>query len=126
MHRVAADMLDIPWEHVDIVWGNTTHNLPWTCISAGSQTTHAMTRSAHAVATDTIQKLQELAAKTHGGSPEAYKVAGGRVSGPGGSMTFAQAGQKAIDLGGNSTAMNCRRISTSSPSGRRRRWPVRV
>src|SRR5438034_394601 len=100
VHRVAAEMLDVPWEQCDIVFGNTTKNLPWTCVSAGSQTAHAMTRAGHASATDAIKKLQELAAKTKGGNPDAYKVAGGKVSGPGRSMTFAQAAQKAIELGG--------------------------
>src|SRR4029077_8184366 len=100
VHRQAAEMLGQPWEMYDVNFGNTAKNLPWTCISAGSQTAHAMTRAAHAAATDAIKKLKEIAAKTHGGSPEAYKVAGGKVSGPGGSMTLAQAGQKAIDLGG--------------------------
>jgi xanthine dehydrogenase molybdenum-binding subunit len=100
VHRQAAQMLDVPWEQCDVVFGNTTKNLPWTCVSAGSQTAHAMTRAAHAAATDGIKKLQEIAAKTKGGNPDAYKVAGGKVSGPGGSMTFAQAAQKAIDLGG--------------------------
>jgi CO/xanthine dehydrogenase Mo-binding subunit len=100
VHRQAAQMLDVPWEQCDVVFGNTTKNLPWTCVSAGSQTAHAMTRAAHAAATDGIKKLQEIAAKTKGGNPEAYKVAGGKVSGPGGSMTFAQAAQKAIELGG--------------------------
>jgi len=100
VHRVAAEMIGVPFEQCDIVFGNTSKNLPWTCISAGSQTAHAMTRAAHAAATDCIQKLQEIAAKTHGGSPAAYKVAGGKVSGPGGTMTFAQAAQKAIELGG--------------------------
>src|SRR5262249_52750043 len=46
------------------------------------------------------KKLQEIAAKTYGGNPEAYKVANERVSGPGGSMTLAQAAEKAIALGG--------------------------
>jgi CO/xanthine dehydrogenase Mo-binding subunit len=100
VHRVAAEMLDVPWEQCDIVFGNTTKNLPWTCVSAGSQTAHAMTRAGHASATDAIKKLQEIAAKTKGGNPDSYKVAGGKVSGPGGSMTFAQAAQKAIELGG--------------------------
>ena len=100
VHRVVADMLGVSWDQVDVVFGNTGKNLPWTCVSAGSQTTHAMTRAAHAAATDGIKKLQEVAAKAHGGSPEAYKVAGGKVSGPGGSMTLAQAAQKAIELGG--------------------------
>ena len=100
VHRVAAEMIGVPWEQCDVVFGNTSKNLPWTCVSAGSQTAHAMTRAAHAAATDAIRKLQEIAAKAHGGSPQAYKVAGGRVSGPGGSMTLAQAAQKAIELGG--------------------------
>ena len=100
VHRVAAEMLDVPWEQCDVVFGSTAKNLPWTCISAGSQTAHAMTRAAHATAKDAIRKLQEIAAKTRGGNPDAYKVAGGKVSGPGGSLTFAQAAQKAIELGG--------------------------
>src|SRR6185295_9802034 len=100
VHRQAAEMLDVPWDQCDVVFGNTAKNLPWTCVSAGSQTVHAMTRAAHAAAKDAIKKLQEVAAKAHGGNPDAYKVAGGKVSGPGGSMTFAQAAQKAIELGG--------------------------
>ena len=76
VHRVAAEMLGVPWEQCDVVFGNTAKNLPWTCVSAGSQTAHAMTRAAHAAATDAIKKLQEIAAKTRGGNPEAYKVAG--------------------------------------------------
>jgi len=100
VHRQAAQMLDIPWEQCEVVFGNTGKNLPWTCISAGSQTAHAMTRAAHAAATDGIKKLQEIAAKMKGGNPDAYKVAGGKVTGPGGSITFAQAAQKAIELGG--------------------------
>jgi CO/xanthine dehydrogenase Mo-binding subunit len=99
-HRVAAEVLGVPWEKVDIVWGNTSKNVPNTCGQGGSQTTHAMTRAAHAAATDAKKKLQEIAAKTHGGSADAYHVANERVSGPGGSMTFAQAAQKAIELGG--------------------------
>ncbi len=100
VHRVAAEMLGVAWDQCDVVWGNTSKNLPWTSISAGSQTTHAMTRAAHAAANDAIKKLQAIAAKTRGGNPAAYKVAGGKVTGPGGSMTLAQAAQKAIELGG--------------------------
>jgi len=100
VHRVAAEMIGADWAQCDVVWGNTGKNLPWSSISAGSQTTHAMTRAAHAAATDAIKKLQEIAAKMKGGNPEAYKVANGKVTGPGGSITLAQAGQKAIELGG--------------------------
>ena len=49
VHRVGAEVLGVPWEKCDVVWGNTAKNLPWTCVSGGSQTTHAMTRAAYAV-----------------------------------------------------------------------------
>ncbi len=100
VHRVAAEILDVPWEQCDVVWGNTQHHLPWTCVSGGSQTTHAMTRAAHAAATDAKRKLQELAARTLGGRPESYQVAGGRVFSGSRGLTFAQAAERAIELGG--------------------------
>jgi xanthine dehydrogenase molybdenum-binding subunit len=99
-HRVSAEMVGVPWEKVDVTWGHTGKNLPWSCVSGGSQTTHAHTRAAHAAGADAVKKLQEIASRTHGGKPEQYTVANERVSGPGGSMTLAQAAQKAIDLGG--------------------------
>jgi len=100
VHRVAAEMIGVPWEKCDVVWGNTSKHLPWSCASGGSQTTHAMTRAAHAVGTEAKKRLQEIAAKTLGGSPQSYQVANERVSGGGRSMTLAQAAQKAIELGG--------------------------
>ena len=99
-HRVAAEVLGIPWERCDVTSGNTSKNLPNTCGQGGSQTTHAMTRAAHAAATDAKKKLQEIAAKALGGSAESYQVANERVSSGGRSLTFAQAAQKAIELGG--------------------------
>ena len=36
--RVAAEVLDMPWDRVEVVWGDTSKNLPWTCTSDGSQT----------------------------------------------------------------------------------------
>jgi CO/xanthine dehydrogenase Mo-binding subunit len=100
--RVAAEMMGVPWEKVEVTWGDTSKNLPWSCSSGGSQTTHAMTRAAHAAATDAKKKLQEIAAKDHGGKPEDYEVAHERVSrkGGGAGMTLAQAAQRAIALGG--------------------------
>ena len=85
-----------------MVWGNTSLNFPYTCVSGGSQTTHAMTRASYAVAMDAKSKLQQIAAKTLGGKPENYEVAGERVyrKGGGAGMTFAQAAQHAIKLGG--------------------------
>jgi CO/xanthine dehydrogenase Mo-binding subunit len=100
VHRVAAEMIGVSWDQCDVVWGNTSKNLPWTCSSGGSQTTHAMTRAAHAVGTQATKLLQEVAAKAYGGSPEGYRVADGKVMGNGRTMTLAQAAQKAIELGG--------------------------
>ena len=101
-HRVVAEVLGVPWEKCDLTWGNTTQSLPWTCVSGGSQTTHAMTRAAHAAAMDAKQKLQEIAAKKMGGRPEHHEVAHERVfaKGGGAGMTLAQAAQHAIKLGG--------------------------
>jgi CO/xanthine dehydrogenase Mo-binding subunit len=101
VHRVAAELLGVPWEKCDVTWGNTSKNVPNTCGQGGSQTTHAMTRAAHAAATDAKKKLQEIAAKTLGGRAESYQVANECVSSGGRSLTFAQAAQKAIELGGN-------------------------
>ena len=102
VHRVTAEMLGVPWEKVDITWGSSAKNLPWTCVSGGSQTTHAMTRAAHAVATEGRKRLQEIAAKDLGGKPEDYEVANERVfrKGGGAGMSLAQAAQRAIKLGG--------------------------
>lgn len=100
VHRVAAEMMDVPWDKVVLSWGDTSKNLPWTCVSGGSQTTHAMTRAAHAAASDAIAKAKEIAARALGGDPGAYRVAGERVSGPGGSLTLAQVAARAIEMGG--------------------------
>jgi xanthine dehydrogenase molybdenum-binding subunit len=99
-HRVAAEILNVPWEQCDVTWGNTSKNVPNTCGQGGSQTTHAMTRAAHAAATDAKKKLQEIAAKTFGGNPESYQLTKGGISGGGRTMTLAQAAKKAIELGG--------------------------
>ena len=102
VHRAGAEVLGVPWEKCDVVWGNTQKNLPFTCVSGGSQTTHAMTRAAHATAMDAKKKLQEIAARKLGGKPEQYEVANERVfrKGGGAGMTLAQAAKHAIELGG--------------------------
>jgi xanthine dehydrogenase molybdenum-binding subunit len=101
VHRAGAEVLGVPWEKCEVVWGNTTKNLPFTCVSGGSQTTHAMTRAAHAAAMQAKKQLQEIAAKKLGGKPEQYEVGNERVFRKGGaSMTLAQAAKYAIQLGG--------------------------
>jgi CO/xanthine dehydrogenase Mo-binding subunit len=101
--RVAADVLAMPWEKVEVIWGNTGKHLPWTCLSVGSQTTHAMTRANYAGAMDAKRKLQEIAAMDLGGSPGDYDVGNERVyrrGSPGRALTYAQAARRAIELGG--------------------------
>jgi xanthine dehydrogenase molybdenum-binding subunit len=101
VHRAGAEVLGVPWEKCDVIWGDTSKHFPFTCVSGGSQTTHAMTRAAHAAAMDARQKLQEIAAKSLGGRPEEYTVANERVFRKGSAgMTLAQAAQRALELGG--------------------------
>jgi CO/xanthine dehydrogenase Mo-binding subunit len=101
--RVAADILAMPWEKVEVIWGNTGKHLPWSCLSVGSQTTHAMTRANYAGAMDARRKLQEIAAMDLGGSPDDYDVGSERVfrrGSPGRALSYAQAARRAIELGG--------------------------
>ncbi|PYR80374.1 MAG: xanthine dehydrogenase family protein molybdopterin-binding subunit [Acidobacteria bacterium] len=100
--RVAAEVLAMPWEKVEVVWGDTGKGVPWSCLSVGSQTTHAMTRANFAGANDLKRKLQEIAAKDLGGSPDDYELSNERVhrKGAGGGLTYTQAAKRAIELGG--------------------------
>ena len=70
--RVAADVLAMPWDKVVVNWGSTAKNIPWSAMSVGSQTTHAMTRANLAGAVDARLKLQEIAARDLGGAPADY------------------------------------------------------
>jgi len=101
-HRVTAEILGVPWEKCEVDWGNTGNNLPWSCPSGGSQTTHAHTRTAYVTALDAKDKLTQIAARDLGGKPEDYEVGGERVyrKGGGAGMSLAQAAKRAIELGG--------------------------
>jgi xanthine dehydrogenase molybdenum-binding subunit len=101
--RVAAEVLGGPWENYEIVWGSTGNSLPWSSQQDASQTTHAHTRANYAAALDAKGKLQEIAAKDLGGTPDLYDVGNGRVfhrQNPSQSLTFARAAQRAIAIGG--------------------------
>jgi xanthine dehydrogenase molybdenum-binding subunit len=101
--RVAADTLAMPWERVEVVWGNTAKHLPWSCMSVGSQTTHAMTRANLAAAVDARTKLQDLAAQVLGGRSQDYTVGTERVharTNPSRGLTYADAARRAIEIGG--------------------------
>jgi len=100
--RVIAEVANVPWENCEVVWGNTSKGLPWSSIQAGSQTTYAHTRANYATGMDLKKKLQEVAAKTKGGSPEGYDTGALGVIRKGGGLvlTWAQAAEAAIKLGG--------------------------
>ena len=101
--RVAAEVLAMPWEKVEVAWGDTGKGVPWSCLSVGSQTTHAMTRANFAGANDLKRKLQELAAQDLGGAPDDYELSNERVhrqGNAGGGLTYAQAAKRAIERGG--------------------------
>jgi xanthine dehydrogenase molybdenum-binding subunit len=101
--RVAADILAMPWEKVEVIWGDNSKHLPWSAMSVGSQTTHAMTRANHAAAMDAKRKLQAIAAADLGGSPDDYDIGGERVfrrGAPGRGLSYAQAAMRAIARAG--------------------------
>jgi CO/xanthine dehydrogenase Mo-binding subunit len=101
--RVAADVLMMPWQNVEVIWGNNSKHLPWSCLSVGSQTTHAMTRANLAAAVDARKKLQELAALELGGAPAEYDIGGERVfrrGAPSRGLSYAEAATRAITRGG--------------------------
>ncbi len=101
--RAAADVLGVEWSDVEVVWGDTSRNLPWSAVQAGSQSTHAHTRANHAAGLQAKEKLQSIAAMDLGGNPGDYDTADGRVfqrSNPSRGMTLGQAATRAIALGG--------------------------
>ncbi len=98
--RPAAELLGFNWDEVVIIWGDSSKGMPNSSVQAGSQTTHAHTRANYAAAEDALRKIKQVAARSLGGSANGYRVADGRVSGPGGSMSMAQVAQRAIAMGG--------------------------
>jgi CO/xanthine dehydrogenase Mo-binding subunit len=98
--RVVAEVMEFPWEQVEVVWGNTGRGIAWSSIQAGSQTTLAHTRANFAAGTAGKRLAQELAAAELGGNPDSYRVGGTGVRGGGGSLTWAQLAERAIKRGG--------------------------
>jgi CO/xanthine dehydrogenase Mo-binding subunit len=101
--QVAAEILGMSWADCEVIWGDTSRHVPWSSNQGGSQTTLAHTRANHAVGMDAKGKLQEIAARDLGGAPEDYDTSDGRVfrrSNPARGLSFAQAANRAIELGG--------------------------
>jgi xanthine dehydrogenase molybdenum-binding subunit len=96
-------VLKLNWDDVVIERGDSRRNLPWNIGQFGSNTNFTMARTNFVAATDALNKLKEIAAKSFGGAPDSYDIDGKRVfrkGSPGTGMTYAEAAKKAIALGG--------------------------
>jgi xanthine dehydrogenase molybdenum-binding subunit len=101
--RAAAEALGMPWDQCEIVFGNTGRGVPWVLGQFGSNTSFTTTRACWAGAMDAKAKLQEIAAKDLGGTPDQYETKDGAVflkSDPSKKLSFADAAKRAIALGG--------------------------
>ena len=101
--RVAAEMVGMPWEKVEIVWGDTSLNLPWSCNSGGSQTTHAHDARRRMPPLQTRStSCSRLPPRISAGNPRttSWAASASISKGGGRGMTLAQAAKRAIELGG--------------------------
>ncbi|MFM1895504.1 MAG: hypothetical protein RLZZ385_578 [Pseudomonadota bacterium] len=106
--RAAAEALQVPWENCVIERGRTDAHLPHSSGQGGSNTIFTHTRTNWVAAQDAITKLKEIAAAELGGAPEDYDIGGERVFRTADSnvgMTYAEAAQKAIEMGGKYSGM---------------------
>jgi CO/xanthine dehydrogenase Mo-binding subunit len=101
--RIAAEVLKAKWENCIVERGDTRRHLPWNIGQFGSNTSFTMARTNYVAALDAVAKLKEIAAMDLGGAPGDYDIGDEKVfatSDPAKSMTYAQAAQRAIALGG--------------------------
>jgi CO/xanthine dehydrogenase Mo-binding subunit len=101
--RIAAEVLKAKWENCIVERGDTRKGLPWNIGQFGSNTSFTMARTNYVAAMDALSKLKEIAAMDLGGAPADYDVGDEKVflkSDPTKALTYAQAAQRAIELGG--------------------------
>jgi CO/xanthine dehydrogenase Mo-binding subunit len=101
--RIAAEVLMVDWQDVVIERGDSRRHLPWNIGQFGSNTNFTMARTNYVAAMDALVKLKEIAARQFGGSPDGYDIDGRRVyrkGNPAQGLSYAQAAQRAIALGG--------------------------
>lgn len=101
--RIAAEVLGYDWANCVVERGDTRRHLPWNIGQFGSNTSFTMARTNYVAAVDAREKLKEIAALDLGGEPGDYDVAEERVfatADPTRGISFAQAAQRAIELGG--------------------------
>ncbi len=101
--RVVAEVLRCDWDKCVIERGDSRKHLPWNLGQFGSNTSFTMARSNHAAAMDAKRKLLEIAALKLGGDVGDYDIGDHKVfsiADPAKSISYAEAAQAAIDLGG--------------------------
>jgi xanthine dehydrogenase molybdenum-binding subunit len=101
--RVAAEVLKYDWAHCVVERGDTRRHLPWAPTQSGSNTSFTLTRTNYVAAMDALNKLKEIAAMDLGGTADDYDVENERIvakADASRSMSYAQAAQRAIELGG--------------------------
>lgn len=104
--RAAAEVLQIPWERVDVITGRTDRHLPITSPQDGSNSIFTNTRTNWGAAQDLLAKMKEIAAMDLGGDVADYTVSNERVhriSDDSVGMSFAQVAQRGMQLGGKFT-----------------------
>ncbi|MBH97107.1 MAG: aldehyde oxidase [Rhodospirillaceae bacterium] len=101
--RAAAELLKCDWDNCIVHQGTNMRFLPNASTQTGSNTCWTMVRTNVVAAWDAIAKLKEIAAMDLGGDPEDYEIGEHRVFQKDNSdqgLTYAQAAQRAIELGG--------------------------
>ena len=106
--RAAAEALQVEWDNCEIHRGRTDNHLPHSSGQGGSNTMFTHGRANWVAAQDAITKLKEIAASELGGSPEDFEIGGERVFKSSDStqgLSYAEAAQKAIEMGGKYSGM---------------------
>jgi len=101
--RAAAEALQMPWENCEIVRARTDRHLPHSSGQGGSNTIFTHTKTNWLAAQDAITKMKEIAAMDLGGEADDYEIGDERVflsSNASQGLTYAQAAQRAMELGG--------------------------
>jgi len=101
--RIAAEVLKVDWERCVVERGDSRRHLPWNNGQFGSNTSFTMGRTNLVAATDALEKLKAIAAQRFGGASDDFDIDGLRVfrkGQPGKGMTYGEAAQRAIQLGG--------------------------
>ncbi|MEX0965108.1 MAG: xanthine dehydrogenase family protein molybdopterin-binding subunit [Pseudohongiellaceae bacterium] len=104
--RAAAEVLQMPWERVDVIAGRSDRHLPMTSPQDGSNSIFTNTRTNYGAAQDLLAKMKEIVAADLGGEPADYEHGNERVyrsSDNSVGMTFAEIAQRGLELGGKYT-----------------------